>query len=100
MSAFELRALLADASQNGSYFIDVRDREGLDEVARELGPAVAAIDLAGCRDTAHVPDPFAAALPFPAWFGRQRTAPADCLLPLSCSPAEALLPLPATAPPS
>src|SRR3546814_2324736 len=50
MSAFELRALLADASQNGSYFIDMRDRGGLDEVARELGHAVAAIDLAGCRD--------------------------------------------------
>src|SRR3546814_14203139 len=56
MSAFELRALRADASQNGSYFIDMRDREGLDEVARELGHAVAAIDLAGCRDKDDVLD--------------------------------------------
>src|SRR3546814_15981863 len=69
MSAFELRALLADASQNGSYFIDVRDREGLDEVARELGHAVAAIDLAGCRHTDDVPDRLALPLPFPGVFG-------------------------------
>src|SRR3546814_314131 len=77
--AFELRALLADASQNGSYFIDVRDREGLDEVARELGHAVAAIDLAGCRDKDDVLDRFAAALHFPDWFGRNWDALADCL---------------------
>src|SRR3546814_21118558 len=57
-------------SQNGSYFIDMRDREGLDEVARELGHAVAAIDLAGCRDKYDVLDRFAAALHFPDWFGR------------------------------
>src|SRR3546814_20135940 len=83
MSAFELRALLADASQNGSYFIDVRDREGLDEVAREPGHAVAAIDLAGCRDKDDVLDRFAAALQFPDWFGRNWDALADCLGDLS-----------------
>src|SRR3546814_19315064 len=94
MSAFELRALLADASQNGSYFIDVRDREGLDEVARELGHAVAAIDLAGCRDKDDVLDRFAAALPFPDWFGRNWDALADCLGALSWWPAGGSLLLP------
>src|SRR3546814_20383483 len=74
MSAFELRALLADASQNGSYFIDMRDREGLDEVARELGHAVAAIDLAGCRDKDDVLDRSAAALQSPDSFGRNWAA--------------------------
>src|SRR3546814_3290587 len=91
MSAFELRALLADASQNGSYFIDVRDREGLDEVARELGHAVAAIDLAGCRDKDDVLDRFAAALHSPDWFGRNWDALADCLGDLSWWPAEGYL---------
>src|SRR3546814_15145110 len=80
MSAFELRALLADASQNGSYFIDVRDREGLDEVARDLGHAVAAIDLAGCRDKDDVLDRFAPALHLPDWFGRNWTPPPDSLV--------------------
>src|SRR3546814_8640930 len=87
MSAFELRALLADASQNGSYFIAMRDREGLDEVARELGHAGAEIDLAGCRDKAAVLDRFAAALPFPDWFGRTWAAPADSLGNLPRGPA-------------
>ncbi|MFC3716251.1 barstar family protein [Luteimonas soli] len=91
MSAFELRALLADASQNGTYFIDVRDREGLDEIARESGFAVAAIDLAGCRDKDEVLDRFAAALRFPDWFGRNWDALADCLGDLSWWPAEGYL---------
>ena len=91
MSAFELRALLADASQNGTYFIDVRDREGLDEVARELGYAVATIDLAGCRDKDEVLDRFAAALRLPDWFGRNWDALADCLGDLSWWPAEGYL---------
>lgn len=91
MSAFELRALLVDASQNGTYFIDVRDREGLDEIARESGFAVAAIDLAGCRDKDEVLDRFAAALRFPDWFGRNWDALADCLGDLSWLPADGYL---------
>jgi RNAse (barnase) inhibitor barstar len=91
MSAFELRALLADASQNGTYFIDVRDREGLDGIARESGFAVAAVDLAGCRDKDEVLDPFAAAPCFPDWFGRNWDALADCLGDLSWWPAEGYL---------
>jgi len=91
MSAFELRALLADASQSGTYFIDVRDREGLEDVARELGFAAAAVDLAGCLDRDEVLDRFAAALRFPDWFGRNWDALADCLGDLSWLPAEGYL---------
>mgnify|MGYP000914853174 CR=1 FL=1 len=91
MSTFELRALLADASQNGTYFIDVRDREGLEEIARELGFAAAVVDLAGCLDKDEVLDRFAAALRFPDWFGRNWDALADSLGDLSWLPAEGYL---------
>ena len=47
MSATELRELLADPARNGAYFVDVRDREALEDSARELGCAIATIDLAG-----------------------------------------------------
>src|SRR5690606_28327845 len=68
MTATELGALLADASQNGAYFVDVRDREGLEDAARGLGFAVAAVDFTGCRDKDEVLERFAAALRFPDWF--------------------------------
>jgi len=91
MSASALRGLLADASQNGTYFIDVRDRGGLDDVARGLGFAAAAIDLAGCRDKDEAFERFAAALRFPDWFGRNWDALADCLDDLSWLPADGYL---------
>ncbi|HVI59584.1 MAG TPA: barstar family protein [Luteimonas sp.] len=87
MSATELRALLADAAQNGAYFVDVRDREALEEIARELGFAVVAIDFAGRDDKDEVLDGFAAALRFPEWFGHNWDALADCLGDLSWWPA-------------
>lgn len=91
MSALELRALLADASQNGAYFVDVRDREGLEAVARELEFRVVPIDFAGCRDRDEVLERFAAALRFPDWFGHNWDALADCLSDLSWSPADGYL---------
>lgn len=91
MTATELGALLADASQNGTYFVDVRDREGLEDAARELGFAVAAIDFAGCDDKGEVLERFAAALRFPDWFGHNWDALADCLGDLSWWPADGYL---------
>lgn len=91
MTATELRALLADASQNGAYFVDVRDREGLEDAARELGFAMAAIDFAGCDDKDEVLERFAAALRFPDWFGHNWDALADCLGDLSWWPADGYL---------
>src|SRR3546814_12601756 len=70
---------------------EVRCREGRNDVARERGHAVAAIDRAGCRDKDDVLDRFAAALHFPDWFGRNCDALADCLGDLSWSPAEGSL---------
>ena len=91
MTATELGALLADASQNGAYFVDVRDREGLEDAARGLGFAVAAVDFTGCRDKDEVLERFAAALRFPDWFGRNWDALADCLGDLSWWPAQGYL---------
>ena len=91
MTATELGALLADASQNGAYFVDVRDREGLEAIARELGFAVAAVDFAGCRDKGEVLERFAAALRFPDWFGHNWDALADCVGDLSWWPADGYL---------
>lgn len=91
MSALELRALLADAGQNGTYFVDVRDREGLEDAARELRFALAPIDFAGCNGKAEVLDRFAAALRFPAWFGGNWDALADCLGDLAWWPADGYL---------
>lgn len=91
MSALELRALLADPDQNGAYFVDVRDREGLEDAARELRFALAPIDFAGCNGKAEVLDRFAAALRFPAWFGGNWDALADCLGDLSWWPADGYL---------
>lgn len=91
MSAQELRMLLADAQQGGAYFVDVRDREAIEEAAIELGFAVAPIDFAGCNDKAEVLDRFAQALRFPEWFGENWDALADCLGDLSWWPADGYL---------
>lgn len=91
MSAMELRALLADAANNGAYFIDVRDREAMDEAALSLDFKVAAIDLAGCAGKDEVLARFAQALAFPDWFGGNWDALADCLGDLSWWPAPGYL---------
>lgn len=91
MSALELRAMLADASQNGAYFVDVRDREALEEAALSLRYAVAPIDCAGCGDKHEILARFAQALRFPDWFGDNWDALADCLGDLSWWPADGYL---------
>lgn len=91
MSALELRAMLADASQNGAYFVDVRDREALEEAALSLRYAVAPIDCAGCGDKHEILARFAQALRFPDWFGDSWDALVDCLGDLSWWPADGYL---------
>lgn len=91
MSALELRTLLVDASQDGAYFVDVRDREAIEEAAIALGFAVASVDFAGCCDKAEVLARFAQALRFPDWFGDNWDALADCLGDLSWWPADGYL---------
>ncbi|MBW3551611.1 MAG: barstar family protein [Proteobacteria bacterium] len=53
--------------------------------------AVARIDLAGCTDKAVALDRLARALRFPAWFGGNWDALADCLGDLGWWPAEGYL---------
>jgi hypothetical protein len=91
MSGDDLGTLLADAEQNGSYFVDVRDRETLDAAAHALGYAVAPIDCAGCSNRDEILARFAQALRFPSWFGGNWDALADCLGDLSWWPADGYL---------
>lgn len=91
MTATELVALLADASQNGAYFVDARDRESLAEAANALGFTVAAIDCRGVRDRDDALDRIAHALRFPPWFGGNWDALLDCLRDLSWLPDDGTL---------
>ena len=83
----ELRALLADPSQSGAYYVDLHDRAAMTEAASLLEFALVAIDFKGCADKADALDRFAEALKFPDWFGDNWDALADCLADLSWWPA-------------
>ncbi len=87
MTDVELGALLADASQAGSYFVDPRDRAALVEAATMLDFAVVAINLDNARDKPSLLDAMAEGLLFPDWFGGNWDALADCLGDLSWLPA-------------
>lgn len=84
----ELRALLADSSQCGAYFVDMGDRDALVSVAQGLGFAMVSIDFADCRDKDDALTRIAQALDFPEWFGGNWDALADCLSDLSWKPAD------------
>ena len=91
MTATELVALLADAAQNGAYFVDARDRAALVEAATVLGFAIAQIDCRGVRDRDTALDRIAQALRFPPWFGGNWDALHDCLGDLSWLPGDGYL---------
>lgn len=91
MSVIELRALLADATQGGAYFVDTRDREALIEAANSLSYAVVPIDFGGFVGKDAALDTIASALRFPDWFGGNWDALADCLRDLSWRPADGYL---------
>ncbi len=84
----ELRALLADASQCGVYFVDARDGDALATAAKALGFALVRIDFDGCSDKAEALARIARAMDFPEWFGGNWDALADCLSDLSWRPAD------------
>lgn len=88
MNTIELGALLADPTQAGAYFVDVRDRESLVEAGGTLQFAVLPIDLRGCADADAAMREIAETLRFPEWFGGNLDALADCLGDLSWLPAE------------
>jgi hypothetical protein len=91
MSALELSALLADATQGGAYFVDARDRVALIEAANGLSFAVLPVDFTGCQGKAPALEAIAQALRFPDWFGDNWDALADCLDDLSWLPADGYL---------
>jgi len=87
MSALDLRAVLADASHSGAYFVADSDAEAVAAAGAALDYEVVRIDLAGCSDNAEVFARFAEALRFPDWFGHNWDALADSLGDLSWLPA-------------
>lgn len=82
-STVELRALIADPAQAGSYFADLRDREALIEAGNALQFVVAPVSLKGAAGADALIGALAETLKFPDWFGGNWDALADCLGDLS-----------------
>lgn len=76
-----LRERIADARRSGVFDADAREAQEVAEVARELGFAVADVDVGDAGKT-EVLARFAEALRFPAWFGHNWDALLDCLADL------------------
>jgi RNAse (barnase) inhibitor barstar len=91
MMAVDVREVLADPAQGGAYFVDARETQALADAARALDFTVARVDLAGVHDKDAMLNRFAASLAFPAWFGRNLDALADCLGDLSWMRSEGYL---------
>lgn len=91
MSAVDLRALLADPSQAGAFFVDARDSDAMVEAAETLDYEVLRIDLAACHDKAGALELIGEALQFPDWVGDNWDALADALNDLSWLPANGYL---------
>jgi hypothetical protein len=91
MNAVDLRALLADPSQAGAFFVDSRDSDAMVEAGETLDYEVVRIDLAACRDKARALDQIGEALRFPDWVGDNWDALADALNDLEWLPANGYL---------
>lgn len=80
-------ALLADAARAGVHPLPSGGAEPLLAAAEALGYCTRGIDLSDCADKPELLRRFADALDFPAWFGHNWDALADCLGDLSWMPA-------------
>ena len=87
----DLRALLLDPANNGAYFFDRNDREALVEAANDAGLHATPVDFSACAGKDDALARIAAALAFPAWFGGNWDALADCLRDLSWLGGDGLL---------
>lgn len=79
---------LHEASGAGVYHLPSDGGAAIAAAAAAAGLGVARADLTGCRDKAEFLRRIAAALRFPAWFGHNWDALADCLGDMSWWPAE------------
>lgn len=91
MNAVDLRTLLADPSQAGTFFVDARDSNAMAEAAETLDYEVLRIDLAGCVDKARALELIGDAFQFPDWVGDNWDALADAVNDLSWLPANGYL---------
>lgn len=84
----KLAHLLRQPLRAGLYRLTRPIADVLGPAARHAGLPVIDCDLASCTDKADFLDRVAAALHFPAWFGRNWDALADCLGDMGWLPAE------------
>lgn len=70
---------LGDVARSGAYFVGAADLDTLDAAAHAEGHLVRRISLAGCRGKSDLLQRIAGALAFPATFGANWDALADCL---------------------
>lgn len=75
-----------DAGQGGVYLVGETDLDALDAAAHAAGHLVRRASLAGCRDKRDLLQRIATALEFPATFGANWDALADCLEDLGWLP--------------
>ena len=87
----QLRSVLADPALSGVYVVEAEGASDFIAAALALDFAAVSIDLSGCSDKAGALARIAAALEFPAWFGDNWDALADCLADLSWRPAAGYL---------
>ena len=86
MSAKDFELDLTRPSQNGVYFVGIRDLDRLAARASRDELCTCHIDLAGCRDKEQLLHRLAASLQIPATFGYNWDALADCLRDLGWLP--------------
>ena len=89
--AVELRSVLADPALSGVYMVEASGSADFLAAAMALDFAAVAIDLTGCIDRQEALARIAKALRFPAWFGGNWDALADCLADMSWWPAAGYL---------
>lgn len=91
MSQQRYAALLRDLAHCGVYHTPPTGMPDLLAAADKSGFAIFCVDLSAARDKSALFERLAAALEFPAWFGHNWDALADCLGDLSWRPADGYL---------
>ena len=86
MSAKDFELDMTRPSQNGVYFVGIRDLDRLAARARRDELCVLRTDLRGCRDKEELLHRLVASLQLPATFGYNWDALADCLRDLGWFP--------------